>query len=467
MRSLWLEQALSGEGEADALPLAGDCRADVCIVGGGFTGLWTALAVKEHDPTCDVVLIEADICGGGASGRNGGFLLTWAAKFLTLEALFGIADALAVVAASEDAVEAIDAFCRRHGIDAQFRRDGWLWTASNAAQLDAWRSTTTALERHGLALFREVDRNEVRRLSGSVRHLGGVFAPNNATVQPALLVRGLRRVALEQGVRIHERSPMVHLRCGRPPRVETPAGMVTAERVVLALNAWSGVVPELARLAVVVGSDIVATEPAPDLLRRLDLDCGLAISDSRLFTHYYRTTPDGRMIFGKGGGTFALGSRLDGLYEGESRFRPTLERALEWFYPEFAPIAKPVTWSGPIDRTMSGLPLFGRLRRCPDVLYGFGYSGNGVGPSYVGGRVLASLALERDDQWSRMPLVNAEAGRFPPEPFRHMGARILRGALARKERAEDEGRAPRRVDVLLSGLLPGGLVPVQKGGRHD
>jgi glycine/D-amino acid oxidase-like deaminating enzyme len=258
---------------------------------------------------------------------------------------------------------------------------------------------------------------------------------------------------------------MVRLRRGGPPAVETRRGRIVAERVVLAMNAWSAGIPDLARLIVVVGSDIVATAPCPQLLQELGYTGGLAISDSRLFTHYYRLTRDGRMVFGKGGGDFAFGARIDGLYDGDSRYRPELERMLAWFYPEFAKVAKPRTWSGPIDRTMTGLPVFGRLRDCPDISYGLGYSGNGVGPSYVGGRVLASLCLDRDDEWSRLPLVGARAAGFPPEPFRYVGARVVQSALRRKERAEDAGRAPRRIDVALSARMPGGMVPVAKKDR--
>lgn len=461
-RSLWLEEALAADGGSDAPPLEGEAKADVCIVGGGFTGLWTALAIKEAAPSCSVAVVEKDVCGGGASGRNGGFLLTWAAKFGTLEKMFGTQKALDVVRLAERAVDEIGRFCTAHDIDAHFRREGWLWTASNASQVGSWRSTTGILVRNGLDLFRDVDKAECRSLSGSARHLAGVLAPNAATVHPARLVRGLRRVAQAKGVRIHERSRMVRLHRDPRPAVETVSGKITAERVVLAMNAWSGEIPDLAHLMVVVGSDIVATEPCPELLQKLGFTGGLAISDSRLFTHYYRLSRDGRMVFGKGGGDFVFGTRVDGLFDGESRYRPVLERTLEWFYPEFEKIGKPRTWSGPIDRTMTGLPVFGRLADCPDVLYGFGYSGNGVGPAYVGGRVLASLCLDRDDEWSRMPLVGAQSERFPPEPFRYVGARVIQSALRRKERAEDAGRAPARIDVALSALMPGGMVPVEK-----
>lgn len=461
MRSFWLEEGVDRD-EVQCPRVEGAIRADVCIVGGGFTGLWCALFIKALSPATDVVVVEADICGAGASGRNGGFVLTWAAKISTLIKLVGEADAVRAVRMSEDTVGEIEAFCVDNRIDAHFRRDGWLWTASNASQVGSWRDTTEALDRLGLPVFRELDPEEVHRRSGSSRHLSGVFAANAATIQPAKLVRGLRRVALARGVRIFERSPMVRLKRGRQPEVVTAGGVVRAERVALAMNAWTPVVPELARLVMVVGSDIVATERCPELLDRLGLTGGIAISDSRLFTHYYRTTTDGRMVFGKGGGSFVFGSRVGALFEGPSRFGSALASKLQWFYPEFKAIANVQTWSGPIDRTMTGLPLFGQLPGTEDVFYAFGYSGNGVGPSHLGGRVLASLCLRRDDDYGRLPLVGGSAERFPPEPFRYVGARVIRSALARREAAEDANEQPRPIDTALSNLMPGGLVPVKK-----
>ncbi|WP_137391576.1 FAD-dependent oxidoreductase [Rhodoligotrophos defluvii] len=459
-RSLWLDEALAEETDPP-LALEGDTKADVCIVGGGFTGLWTVIAIKTLRPATDVVLLEADLCGSGASGRNGGFMLTWAAKFLTLVKMVGGQDARRIIEMGESSVPEVGRFCTEHGIDAHFRRDGWLWTASNPEQVGSWRSTQEALERYGLPLFQPLSPEEVQQRSGSRRQLAGTLLPNAATIHPARLARGLKRVAISKGVRIYEKSPMTKLVRGAAPQVVTPRGTVRPERVGLAMNAWSGLIPELAPLMVVVGSDIVATAPCPEILAKSELRNGIAISDSRLFTNYYRSTLDGRMVFGKGGGAFAFGRKLGNLYEGPSPFRDQVRQTMEWFYPELRQVPDAKSWSGPIDRTMTGLPLFGHLAGQPNIAYAFGYSGNGVGPSHLGGRILASLSLGLDDDYARLPLVDYKAERFPPEPFRYVGARVIRAALARKEAAEDAGRAPARLDVALAALMPGGLVPVK------
>ncbi len=464
VRSLWLQEALADhENEKEAPELGGKVRADVCIVGGGYTGLWTALRLKEIDPALDVVLVEADVCGGGASGRNGGFVLSWWPKFHTLEKLCGTEEALRLAHASADAVADIGKFCADNGIDAHYHYGGYLWAATNEAQVGSWRPVMDELGRQGVHPLVELSPEEAARRSGSPVHLGGAFEATAAILQPALLARGLRRVALERGVRIFERSPMAQLdRRTGSPRVRTPAGSVMASRVVVAMNAWAVRFAEVRRRIVVVGSDIVATEPAPDRLAAIGWADGLSISDSRLLVHYYRTTDDGRIAFGKGGGALAFSRWVGPRFEGESRRRDLVERAFRRTYPMLDDVLITSTWIGPIDRTRSGLPFFWQLGGRPDVFVGVGYSGNGVGPSYLGGKILASLALGRDDEWARSGLVRSPAGRFPPEPFRFVGGNIVRSAITRKERFEDEERRAGRLTRALVRLAPAGLVPMKE-----
>jgi glycine/D-amino acid oxidase-like deaminating enzyme len=164
VRSHWLEEALAEErGDDSPRSLRGESRADVCIVGGGYTGLWTALRLKKADPAIDVAVVEADVCGGGASGRNGGMILSWWAKFATLEKLCGTDGAIHLAKASEEAVREIGALCDAHAIRADYRYDGWLWVATSPAQDGAWTETMEAIERHGLRPFRTADAQEIQR----------------------------------------------------------------------------------------------------------------------------------------------------------------------------------------------------------------------------------------------------------------------------------------------------------------
>ncbi|MBI3909017.1 MAG: FAD-dependent oxidoreductase, partial [Pseudomonas fluorescens] len=238
MRPFWLDQALKADTSETCPPLEGDTRADVCIVGGGYTGLWTAIMLKEQNPELDVLLIEADICGAGASGRNGGCALSWSAKYFTLERLFGVEEAVRLVKESERSIHAIGAFCEQYAVDADYRLDGTLYTATNRAQCGSTDAVIAALERNGINSFTQRPVADVQRMAGSSKHLEGWFSPAAASVQPGKLVRGLRRVALQLGVKIHENTAMTGLEEGRPAGIQTPSGTIRADRVVLAMNAW-------------------------------------------------------------------------------------------------------------------------------------------------------------------------------------------------------------------------------------
>ncbi|RKX45812.1 MAG: aminophosphonate oxidoreductase [Verrucomicrobia bacterium] len=456
-RCLWLREALSDDDDI-AQPLTGDQQADVGIVGGGYTGLWSAIRIKEARPDLAVTIVEKDICGGGASGRNLGFVLSWWAKFFTLKKLCGEAGAIHLAHASADAVKEIGEFCDAHGIDAHYRYDGWLWTATCEPHMGAWRATIEELKRHNLRPLLELDREEVFRRTGSRRHLGGAFEENSASVQPALLARGLRRVALEMGVTIFEESPMTQLERSSPTRICTNRGSLTAGKVILAMNAWGTMLPEIRRAIIVVQSNMVATEPVADRLQQVGLADGVNVSDSQLQVEAYRTTPDGRLIVAKGGiGPLAYAGRVGRAYEGISRNAAELEGVMKRFYPEFSNLRCPESWVGPIDRSKSGLPMFGRLGDHPDIFYGVGYSGSGVGPSVVGGRILASLALGVEDEWSTCGLVRPLTVDFPPEPICHLGGRIVQKAARLSDAAEEKGHRPNFILRQLTALAPPGF----------
>lgn len=463
-RSFWLEEALAREGGAEDAPVLRDViRADICIVGGGFTGLWTALMLKAREPSIDVVLVEADVCGSGASGRNGGFAMTWWSKFGTLKKLFSTAEALRLAAASADAVTAIGVFCTEHGVDAQFREDGWLWTATNAAQVGAWRDTIEALAEEGHHPFEELPASEVQRRAGSSALLAGVYERKCASIQPGILVRALRAAALARGVRIYERSPVVELRRTRPPCVVTSGGSVTADVVILALNAWAGGLRELSRSLAVVSSDLVATDRMPESLEAIGWTDGVCISDSRLLAHYYRTTVEGRVVFGKSLARLAYGNRIDNArYNGPSPQDSQVAAEFRRMYPTLASVPVFRSWTGPVDRPILGVPSFSGLGGREDILYGAGYSGSGVAQSHVGAKILTSLALRVDDEWSRSGLTHGLQGTYPPEPIRYLGGSLVRKAVYRKEAAQDDGRPGGALIDRIARLAPAGLVPVDR-----
>ena len=454
-RSLWLEEAL---GDAPpAPPLEGATRADVAIVGGGYVGLWTAIRIKEKDPACDVVVLERDVCGGGASGRNGGMILSWWPKLSSLVKLCGTEEALRLGRKSQAAIGEIGAFCEAHDIEADFKQRGFLWTATAAAQIEAWEGVVKLCERLGVGAFERLSPAEVARRTGSPAHLAGVLEASAATVQPAKLARGLRAVALKMGVCIHENTEVKGFSRQRPVAVRTARGLLAAEKLVVATNAWAAGIPELRSSLVVVSSDVVATEPIPQRLEEIGWAGGESIADSQMMIDYYRTTRDGRIAFGKGTAAVGFGGRIGSGFDRSEGRAATVAEDFRRYYPMLSDVALTHDWSGPIDRTPNSVPILGRLGGRDHIFYGVGWSGNGVGPSVVGGRILASLALGAADEWSTSPLVDRPHERFPPEPIRFLGAQVVREAVVRKERAEARGETSSAVAMGLAKLAPAGL----------
>jgi len=454
-RSYWLQE-VAGDAP-DATPLRARAKADIAIVGGGYVGLWTAIRIKQSEPQCDVVILEQDICGGGASGRNGGFVLSWWPKLASLSKMFGTEEAIRVARRSEEAIAEIGEFCAAHAIDADYRQGGWLWAATSEAQRGAWDGLLDLCSRNGVDPFRRLDPAEVARRSGSTAHREGVFEGTAAIVQPARLARGLRRVALEMGVRIFERTKMQTFSRGRPVTIECDTGALLADTLVIATNAWAARIPELSRAIVVVSSEMVVTAPIPEELERIGWEPDLGITDSQLMVDYYRTTRDGRIAFGKGGSTLAFGGNIGGAFDRNPCRARQVTEDFRRYYPSLDHVPVTHDWSGPIDRTPNSVPLMGHLGGLEHIVYGVGWSGNGVGPSVIGGKVLAALALRAQNEWADHPLVDRPATRFPPEPIRFLGGHIVRAAVERKERAEIRDRAPSWLSVKLASLAPAGI----------
>lgn len=429
---------------------------DHVIVGGGFVGLWTAIHLRRLQPDSSIAVIERYRCGAGASGRNGGSVMSWWSEIGGLLAIAGREEAVRLAHASQEAIEEIGRFCVKHDIDAHFTRGGWLWTATREAHRNAWVPVLETCDRLGHMPFQVLTPQEVAVRTGSPVHLHGILEPGAVTVQPARLVTGMRRVAMELGVEIFEETPVFHLETGRTVRVHTDRGAVTAGAVVLATNAWAVAIPVLSRLIVPVNSSIVVTEPVPELLEGSCWPGDEAINDSQAMVNYYRKVRGGRIAFGKGTGALSRGTHIDDATFGSHE--PSLamtEADFRRTYPQLERIRVTHRWCGPIDRTYDNMPVLGTLPDTDNIHYGIGWSGHGVAPSYLGGKILASLAVKRRDEWSQCALVGRVPRRFPPEPLRSLGGSVIRNAVMRKERAEMVGRRPGWLDTALAGLAPG------------
>ena len=427
----WLKEA---GGAQPVAPASGDIDADVVIIGGGYVGMWTAWQLRER---ARVVVLEADVCGHGPSGRNGGFCETLWSNLPSLRERFGDERALAAARASSESVTAIGDWCEAEGVDAWFKRAGFLMVSTDPSQDAVIDRVLDASPREHVEAL---DEAAVRARCASPRFRRGLFVGDDATVHPARLALGLRRRLIESGVPVYEHSRVRALRVNGPREVvaETDSARVRGSGAVLAVNAATrGVRPLRSRLSV-TSSHIVLTEPVPDVLEQIGWTGGESITDGRLFVHYFRTTDDGRILFGWGGGPFAFGARLRGRVE---RDPATIQRTaahLRQFFPQLEARAITHAWGGPIDVSPSHLPQVGTLENAP-VHYAFGFTGNGVGPSHLAGRILAARAAGETPEVELPP---GDPPPVPPEPFAWAGGMVVRAAFLRKERLEDRGRRP-------------------------
>jgi glycine/D-amino acid oxidase-like deaminating enzyme len=414
--------------------LAQDISCDVAIVGGGYLGLWTAWHLSELEPNTRVVVLERERCGFGPSGRNGGFVSCYWDKVPALANEYGKEAALALGRAAAEAVNAIGAWCRANDVDAWYRSAPQLQVATSAAQEGAWLEAAKGCEELGVGdMYRALSPDEVGAHLQSPVFGGGAAMTPAATVQPARLGFGLRDAVVRKGVRIFEESPVEKV---RRDRVETPEGTVGASVIVLATNADAGQFRPVRSLVATASSHMVLTEPVPDVLEQIGWTGHEGVLDFRTLLHYFRTTEDGRIAFGWGGGRMGTTLWRRGVTEVDHRAAETAAQALVRFFPQLEGRKLTHAWGGPIDVSSTRLPQF---RSFGNVLTGFGFTGNGVGPAYLGGQILSRMALDRRDALTRLLLVEQVPKRFPPEPFRLAAGSAIRAAMVRRDRADDAG----------------------------
>ncbi len=450
----WLQQALADEDEPACPPLAGAVKADVCVAGGGFLGMWAALEVIEQAPDAKVVLIEAEGCGFGASGRNGGWVTSWHDELEDLVARFGVDRARWLAERSTWAIERIAEVCATEGIDCHLRRAGGFWCATAPAQMGAWDGAIAAGEQVGRPGFVErLGAAELRARTGSPVIVGGTRLTDAAAVQPALLARGLRRLLLRRGVSIYEATPMLKLERGAPAVVRTPVGSVQATAVVLGLGAWAAGVRELRRAVVPVGSHIVVTEPIPERLAELGWTGGELLGDTRLLVHYAQVTRDGRIAFGRGGGAIGPAGRVLRSHFVDPRTVAVVAAGFRRWFPQLADVRLTHAWGGAVDRAPGHLPFVGTLGDHGNVHYATGFSGNGVGPSALLGRMVGRRALGLRDAYTENAITDGPPSYLPPEPARILGGLVVRDAVRRAEDAEERGQRAGAVSGELRKLV--------------
>jgi len=428
-------------------PLRGRQRADVCIVGGGYTGLWTARHLKLADPSLEIAVVESSWAGSGASGHNDGYAMTVLDMSLHhLVEHHGPELAGAAHRAVARSVVEIGEFCEAHAPDAEYERNGFTGVAVNDAQRWRLQRDLEAAERIGVADDFELREGDAAREAiGSPRVRAVLREGTGALLNPQRLARGLARAVGELGVGIWERSPASSI---EPGRVRTAQGEVEAERIVVATNAYQHALPQFRSRVAPLWSYAMVSEPLTDAqLERVAWPGREGFEDKRNFITIGRPMRENRILWGGRLAPYFYGNDMSGRHMRHERVFAELREAWTDFFPAWSEVGFTHAYGGCIGITPSFLPYVGTLEG--GIHYGYGYNGHGVAPSHTVGRTLADLVLGRRTSHTELVYVDQREGRFPPEPLRFLGTRLTTALLERQDRRMDAGGGAGEMDPLL------------------
>jgi glycine/D-amino acid oxidase-like deaminating enzyme len=427
----WLDDKAAPEPEP---PLSGAQSVDLAVVGGGYTGLWTALRAKDRHPELDVVLLEADTCGAAASGRNGGFcdaslthgfangLARWPEELPTLDRL------------GRENLAAIGETIGRLGIDCGWERTGELTVATAPHHLDELAEEATRLRDFGHEATL-LDQPAVQAELNSPTYLGALAdTTSTALVEPARLAWGLRRACLDAGVRIYEHTRVTAVRRdGQARSLLTATGSVRADRVALGTNAFPSLLRRLRLYTVPVYDLVLVTEPlSAGQLDAIGWRNRQGVGDASNLFHYYRLTRDNRILWGGYTPLYYFGSRIDPALEQRDAIHGMLAEHFFQTFPQLDGIRFTHRWGGVIDTSTRFCAFFGTASD-GKLGYALGYTGLGVGATRFGAEVMLDLLYGEDSERTRLRMVRERPLPFPPEPLRSAGIHLTRWSMARAD----------------------------------
>ena len=424
-------------------PLAGDLDVDVAVIGAGYTGLTSSYFIKEAEPGLRVALLEADVVGWGASGRNGGFSMTKIGMMHSITALrFGKARTLEAHEYAERAVNLVHGLVEELGFDCDYEHPGYLWVATSEKHRRRLYKEIELVHKLGITGISLIDSHELRQRVNSPLYVGGAWwEPNCGILNPAKLAWSWRAAAAKRGVEIYEHTPVrVVEETAGGSLLTTPGGCVRARKVVFATNAWSHQFAQLKSKQVPVWTYIVMTEPLSGAQKEAIRWQGReGVEDFRDFVHYYRLTADDRIVWGGRDITLSLDGTMD--HDRDETVFSALREDLRRTFPALADIRFTHAWGGPVSAPLDLFPAIGHAGT-PDSVYVLGCLGHGVSITHLHGQTVRDLVLERDTDLTRSFFVDRRVLPVPPGPLRNLVTRAMAGFM----RWED-----RRYDVLPPG----------------
>lgn len=427
-KSFWLEDDLF---PLSFEPLQEDLQVDVCIIGGGFTGLSTAIHLKEKDPDLKIAILEAETIGYGASGRNAGFSMRLFGISLEITKMrHGLKRTKAANEYMVDAVHFLEELIKKYHIDCDYRKEGMITVASSKKELKNLRKEMKLAVKMGFDGLTWLDEQATRQVVNSPTYLAAIYDEHCALLHPAKLVKGLAKVAHTLGVNIYEKTRVVHVDV-QEKIVQTEKHKVQAKKISFATNAYSSFYPELAKKQIPIYTYITLTEPLNDeQLSLLNWNRRVGIEDARNFLHYYRLTPDNRLLFGGSEAFYYYGSPLD--KDKNEEMNQMLQQNLLNIFPQLKGIRFTHHWGGPISATLDFIPNIGQVAE--DVWYSMGCIGHGVSLTNYNGLTLAELILGEKSKRTEQFFINRRIVSIPPEPIRYATITAIRSLLRLEDR---------------------------------
>lgn len=412
--------------------LDGDIKVDVAIIGGGFTGMMTAYDLKKADPGLEVAVIEAKTVGYGASGRNGSFGMTVVGLGFGPTAQFkGKPFLKEAHSYMERAVDRLERVVRKEKLDCDLIRPGFLRVATTKSYIKRLKHEVDLMQSLGFEGIEWLDASDVHKRVNSNRYLGAMFEERLVLINPARLVREEKDLALRNGAKIYENTPVLEIRSKPHFELTTPKGKVSAEKLVFATNAYSHQFPGLVRKQIPAFTYMIATAPLNDeQLEPIGWQNSEGIEDARNLIHYYRLTPDRRIVLGGGPVGLTWNNRLGG--DSNEQAWKHLEEHLTFLFPSLEGVEITHQWGGPFSVTINLTPAVGYLGD-QRAVYSLGCIGHGVSTSHLNSKVITDLILERGEESENCPFFNRTVIPWPPEPIRMMAISAIRAVL----RAED------------------------------
>ena len=419
-------------------PLKGRQDVDVAVVGGGFTGLSAAHFLKQEEPGLKIALLEGQVIGYGASGRNGGFSMTLFGMTLSLTARrFGRQKAKEAHHYMERAVDMLQELIERHRIDCDYEHPGFLRVATAGRYRERILHEIEMARSLGLEGIEWLDRDRLSEQVASPLYLGAWWEPRCGLLNPAKLAWGWKEVIERQGVEVYEQTPVVEIKreAKGKIRLTVPWGEVTAKKLVLATNAYSHLIPQLKSKQAPVWTYIVLTEPLREgHFREIGWSNRQGIEDARDLVHYYRLTADNRLLMGGRDVAMAFGRDMD--KDRNEEVFVGLERDVRSIFPALKDIAFTHRWGGPVSVPVDLAPALGYLGS-KDTVYSLGCVGHGVSMTHLNGRTVADLVLGRRTDLTEVFFVNRRTLPWPPEPFRFLASRAVLEFMRWEDRRHD------------------------------